>query len=214
MTRFRTGALKKTDRSARGNKEGCGDYWGYEGTDRNVLWEICKTLQMSLASLNRWRCRMREKGVLIKCQGPKKVEPFDPSVLDTEIRLLNHGVTGGAGTTDLYRRYRFSLSRRELGQMVERVRQDLESDRRARLRRIEWLTPGVVWAMDGTEYNVGPAGKIDLRNSQDLGSRYKFWPMAGGYPVGEEIAGYLSEKFDRYGCHTCIGEASGEQKGL
>jgi hypothetical protein len=83
--------------------------------------------------------------------------------------------------------------------MVERVRQDLESDRRAHLRRIEWLTPGVVWAMDGTEYDVGLAGKIYLCNTQDLGSRYKFLPMAGGYPVGEEIAGYLSEKFDRYG---------------
>ena len=160
---------------------------------------ICKTLQLSLASLNRWRCRMRENGVLIKHPGPKKVQPFDPSVLDTEIQLLDHGVKRSAGTTDLYRRYRFSLSRRELGQMVERVRQDLESDRRAHLRRIEWLTPGVVWAMDGTEYDVGLAGKIYLCNTQDLGSRYKFLPMAGGYPVGEEVAGYLSEKFDRYG---------------
>jgi hypothetical protein len=83
--------------------------------------------------------------------------------------------------------------------MVERVRQDLESDRRTKLRRVEWLTPGVVWAMDGTQYDVGLDGKIYLCNTQDLGSRYKFLPMAGGYPVGEEIAGYLSEKFDRYG---------------
>jgi transposase InsO family protein len=59
--------------------------------------------------------------------------------------------------------------------MVERVRQDLESDRRAHLRRIEWLTPGVVWAMDGTEYDVGLASKIYLCNTQDLGSRYKFF---------------------------------------
>ena len=83
--------------------------------------------------------------------------------------------------------------------MVERVRQELESDRRTHLRWIEWLTPGVVWAMDFTEYNLGMAGKIYLHNTQDLGSRYKFLPMAGEYPVGEEVAGYLSEKFDRYG---------------
>jgi hypothetical protein len=63
----------------------------------------------------------------------------------------------------------------------------------------KWLTPGVVGAMDGTEYDMGLAGKIYLCDTQDLGSRYKFLPMAGGYPVGEEIAGYLSEKFDRYG---------------
>lgn len=160
---------------------------------------ICKTLQLPLASFNRWRCRIRGNIGLIKRPGPKKVEPFDPSVLDTEIRLLDHGVKRSTGTTDLYRRYRFSMSRRELGQMVERVRQDLEADRREQMRRVEWLTPGVVWAMDFTEYDLGMAGKIYLHNTQDLGSRYKFLPMAGGYPVGEEVAGYLSEKFDRYG---------------
>jgi len=152
-----------------------------------------------LASFNRWRFRLRENVAFINPPGPKKVEPFDPSVLDTEIQLLDHGVKRSAGTTDLYRRYCLRVSRRELGQMVERVRQDLESDRRVHLRRIEWLTPGVVWAMDFTEYDLDVARKIYLHNTQDLGSRYKFLPMAGGYPVGEEVAGYLSEKFDRHG---------------
>jgi hypothetical protein len=59
--------------------------------------------------------------------------------------------------------------------------------------------PGVVWAMDVTEYDLGVAGKIHLHNTQDLGSRYKFPPLAGECPVGEEIAGYLSEKFFRFG---------------
>jgi hypothetical protein len=59
--------------------------------------------------------------------------------------------------------------------------------------------PGVAWAMDGTEYDVGLTGKVYLCNTQDLSSRYKFLPLAGEYPVGEEIAGYLSEKFDRHG---------------
>src|SRR4030042_4134979 len=96
---------------------------------------ICKTLQLPLASFNRWRCRIRGNIGLIKRPGAKKVEHFDPSVLDTEIGLLDHGVKRSTGTTDLYRRYRFSLSRRELGQMVERVRQELESDRRSHLSR-------------------------------------------------------------------------------
>ena len=159
---------------------------------------ICKTLQLPLASFKRWRCRIRGSMVLINPPGPRKVEPFDPC-LDMEIRLLDHGTKRSAGTTGLYQRYRFNVSRRELGQMVERVRRDLEADRRAHLRRIEWLTPGVVWAMDFTGYDLGMAGKIYLHNTQDLGSRYKFLPMAGEYPVGEEVAGYLSEKFDRYG---------------
>jgi hypothetical protein len=83
--------------------------------------------------------------------------------------------------------------------MVEQVRQDLLADHRRHLRRIEWVTPGVVWAMDGTQYDMGLNGIIYLCNMQDLGSRYKFLPLAGDYPVGEEIAGYLSEKIDRYG---------------
>ncbi len=160
---------------------------------------ICKTLQLPLANFNRWRSRIRKNVAMIKRPGPKKVEPFDPSVLDMEIQLLDHGVKRSTGTTDLYRRYCFSLSRRELGWLVERVRQDLESDRRAHLRWIEWLTPGIVWAMDFTEYDLGRADKIYLHNTQDLGSRYKFLPMVGGYPIGEEVAGYLSEKIDRYG---------------
>jgi transposase InsO family protein len=93
--------------------------------------------------------------------------------------------------------------------MVERVRQDLAVDRREQMRRIEWLTPGVVWVMDFTEYDLDMAGKIYLHNTQDLGSRYKFLPMAGGYPVGEEVAGYLSEKFDRYGAPLVLKRDNG-----
>jgi hypothetical protein len=160
---------------------------------------ICETLRLPLSSFRRWRLRIEKSEAIVKRPGPKKVEPFDPSVLDAEIELLDHGRKRSAGTTELYRRYRFTVSRRELGQMVAQVRCDLLADHRRDLRRIQWRTPGVVWAMDGTEYDMGLAGKIYLCNMQDLGSRYKFLPMAGEYPVGEEIAGYLSDKMDRYG---------------
>ncbi len=170
---------------------------------------ICKTIQLPLGSFNRWSRRIRENVVLLNRPGPKKVQPFDPLVLDTEIRLLDHRVKRSEGTTDLYRRYCLSVSRRELGWMVERVRQDLETDRRKQMRRIEWLTPGIVWAMDFTAYNLGLARKIYLHNTQDLGSRYKFLPMAGGYPVGEEIAGYLDKQFDRYGAPLVLKRDNG-----
>src|SRR5512136_3325900 len=160
---------------------------------------ICEALQLPVGSFNRWRHRIRESLVLIKRPGPKKVEPFDCSALDAEIRSLDHGRKRSAGTTELYRRHHFELSRRELGRMVERVRQDLLADHRRHLRRIEWVTPGVVWAMDGTQYGMDVTGKVYLCNMQDLGSRYKFWPLAGGYPTGEQIAEHLSESIDRYG---------------
>ena len=123
---------------------------------------ICKALRLPLGSFNRWRRRIREKLDLIKRPGPKKVEPFNPSVLDAEIQLLDHGVKRSAGTTDLYQQYRFSVSRRELGRMVEQVRHDLVADHRRHLRWIEWLTPRVTWAMDGTQYDVGLPGKVYL----------------------------------------------------
>jgi hypothetical protein len=160
---------------------------------------LCQTLQLSWSSLKRWRFRIQKNESVIKRPGPKKVEPFDPSVLDAEIESLAHQRKRSAGTTELYQRYRFGLSRRELGQMVAQVRQDLLADQRRNLRRLEWQNPGVAWAMDGTEYDMGLIGKIYLCNTQDLGSRYKFLPMAGEYPVGEEIAGHLSDKMDRYG---------------
>ena len=34
---------------------------------------------------------------------------------------------------------------------------------------------------------------------QDLASRYKFTPMTGDVPCGEEISGYLAATFDRFG---------------
>jgi len=71
--------------------------------------------------------------------------------------------------------------------------------RRGRVRWIEWLTPRIVWAMDATGYDLWMVGKIHLHNTQDLGSRYKFAPMAQRIRKEKRWAGYLSEKFDRYG---------------
>jgi hypothetical protein len=159
---------------------------------------ICQVMKVPLSTLGRWRRRKNENHPLLNRPGPKKAEPFDPSALDTEIRLLGHRVKRSTGAAKLYGRYQESISRRELSRMVGQVRQDLVADQRKSLRQIDWLMPGVVWAMDGTEYDLGMAGKIHLHNMQDLGSRYKFPPLVEEYPVGEEIAGYLSEKFFRF----------------
>ena len=160
---------------------------------------ICRAIRIPLSTLGRWRRRQKENHPLLNRPGPKKMKPFDPSLLDAEIRVLNHGAKRSEGTTDLYRRYQETLSRRDLSRMVVQVRQEVAVDHRNHLRRIDWRVPGVVWAMDVTEYEVEGVGKIHLHNTQDLGSRYKFSPLSGECPVGEEIAGYLSEKFSRFG---------------
>jgi len=160
---------------------------------------ICRAMRIPLATLGRWRRRRKENHPFLNRPGPKKVEPFDSSILDAEIQLLDHGTKRSEGATKLYGRYQGSLSRRELSRMVGQVRREVTADHRKNLRRIDWLVPGVVWAMDVTEDDLGMAGKIHLHNTQDLGSRYKFPPLAGECPVGEEVAGYLSEKFCRFG---------------
>ena len=155
---------------------------------------ICRAMKVPLATLGRWRRRRKENHPLLNRPGPKKVEPFDPSTLEAEIRLLDHGAKRSGGATQLYRQYQGSLSRRELSRMVGQVRQDMVSSRRRNLRQIDWLVPGVVWAMDVTEYDLEIASKIHLHNTQDLGSRYKFPPLAGECPVGEEIAGVFERE--------------------
>jgi hypothetical protein len=160
---------------------------------------ICRVMRIPLATLGRWRRRRKENRPLLNRPGPKKVAPFDPATLEAEIRLLDHGTKRSEGATRLYGRYQDSISRRDLSRMVGQVRQEVTADHRKNLRRIEWLVPGVVWVTDVTEYDLGMAGKIHLQNTQDLGSRYKFPPLSGECPVGEEIAGYLSERFCRFG---------------
>jgi len=59
---------------------------------------------------------------------------------------------------------------------------------------------GVVWAMDGTQYDMGLSGKVYLCNMQDLGSRYNSCPwQEEANSVGEQIAEHLGENIDRYG---------------
>ena len=140
---------------------------------------ICRAMKVPLATLGRLRRRRRENHSVLNRPGPKKVEPFDPSTLEAEIRLLEPGAKRSGGATKLYGRYQDRISRRDLSEMVEQVRQEVVANRRKNLRRIDWLVPGVVWGTDGTEYDLGMAGKIHLQNTQDLGSRYKFAPLAG-----------------------------------
>jgi hypothetical protein len=83
--------------------------------------------------------------------------------------------------------------------MVALARHDLNTAHRRNLRRIRWNVPNVAWSMDPCEYRQQEEAKVYLNQMQDLASRYKFSPLTGEIPCGEEIAGHLAAIFKRFG---------------
>jgi hypothetical protein len=145
--------------------------------------------------------RRKQDTPLVRQPGPPKVKPPDFSRLAQDIAALSHGQDRTQGTGALYARYASGVSRRELQRMVEVARHDLSTLHRQNLRRIRWNVPNVAWSMDPCEYGQRDAtgAKVYLNQMQDLASRYKFNPMTGGVPCGEEISGYLATTFNRFG---------------
>ncbi len=87
--------LKKTRgkarRTGRSGKEGHGDHHRHQGKNRNA---VCAHLQgHEDPFIDPGPVAEEAKGESSSSEssGPKKVEPFDASLLDAEIRVLNHG---------------------------------------------------------------------------------------------------------------------------
>src|SRR5208337_4645521 len=91
------------------------------------------------------------------------------------------------------------------------ARHDLNALHRQNLRRIHWNVPNVAWSMDSCEYGQrDKAGaKMYLNQMQDLASRYKFNPMTGDVPCGEEISGYLTATFNHFGAPLLLKRDNG-----
>ena len=53
---------------------------------------ICKVMKIPMSTLGRWRRRKKENHPFLNRPGPKKVEPFDPSILDAEKEELQKKV--------------------------------------------------------------------------------------------------------------------------
>jgi len=146
-------------------------------------------------------CGVNNAAPLVRQPGPPKVKPPDFEKLSQDIAQLSHGQSRTQGTGALYARHGSTVSRRELQRMVEMARHDQNALQRQNLRRIYWNVPNLAWSMDPCEYrqDAVPGDKVHLNHMQDLSSRYKFTPMTGDVPCGEEIAGYLAAAFDRFG---------------
>ncbi len=85
--------------------------------------------------------------------------------------------------------------------MVAMARHDLNASHRQNLRRIYWNVPNVAWSIDPSEYGQRneTGSKSSLSQMQDMSSRYKFGPMTGDIPCGEEVSGYLTSNFNQFG---------------
>ncbi len=162
---------------------------------------ICSAVRLPYPSLVRWRMRRKKDMPLVRQPGPPKVRPQDLGRLAQDIGQLSHGHNRTQGTGELYARYGSTVSRRELQRMVAMARHDLNASHRQNLRRIHWNVPNVAWSMDPSEYGQRDetGAKEYLNQMQDLASRYKFNPMTGGIPCGEEISGYLTTTFNSFG---------------
>lgn len=163
--------------------------------------QVCKAVQLPYSSFRRWQERRAKGLALLNHPGPKKALPLNLALLEGEIDHLGHCDKLSFGTTRLWNAYGDRISRREFQRLVRKARQEIKRGKRKGKEQVEWLQPGLVWAMDASEYEErdSQSRKIHLQQVQDLASRYKFQPMAGDCPDGEGIAGHLQAQIKRYG---------------
>ena len=159
---------------------------------RSVCAECEPHLPLPYASVMRWRQRQRLNLPVCQLPGPKKTVPLNPAEFYPLFRQLRPGRLRTRGVVKLYKKFASAISRRQLAGLV----QDLRWDQLANMKRIDWLYPGVVWAIDATEY--GPNGE-QIITVTDLASRYSFPPLVVKKQDGHKIAAYLRKLFKKYG---------------
>jgi transposase InsO family protein len=152
--------------------------------------QLCQELPYS--SVMRWRHRQRLGLPLWQPPGPKKSQPLDWAKFYPLLRDLDPGPVRTRGTGALYARFAGSISRRQLGQLVQELRQDQEDT----MKHIQWLWSGLAWSLDATEY--GPQG-CQIIPVQDLASRYRFRPLVTDPLDGRQIALHLQSLFRQHG---------------
>jgi hypothetical protein len=160
---------------------------------REFSWaELCHGL-VPCATVLRWRARSREGAVLLQKPGPRKTELCDADAIRNRIAELDHGRQRTAGTTALHAEFAGVISRRRFQELVAEERRHQFDD----MKRIQWLVPGAVWAIDTTEY--GPQ-RSKITVLRDLASKYQIpAPLVGPWEEGNRIAAYLDLTFKRHG---------------
>lgn len=169
---------------------------------------LCETVGIPYPTFKRYKARIARGQPAVLAPGPKKIESLNLQGLMAEIRGLRHAQKRTVGTTELCTRYAERLSRREFHRIVQWVRCELNREKKANLRRVSWDRPCVVWSMD--EAQLGLCGqKFRLHHIQDLGSRYKFAPVAAQQITAEQVATKLEEFFASYGAPVVLKRDNG-----
>jgi transposase InsO family protein len=174
---------------------------------RPYTW-LCQAVGIPYPSFKRYQARIALNQPVIFPAGPKKVEPLRLEELMVDIQQLSHVQKRTVGTTELYARYSERISRREFNRIVAWVRCELNREKRSRLRRISWNRARLVWSMDETELGCN-GGKVRLLHIQDLGSRYKFAPLAAQQISAEQVAAKLEELFTSHGAPVVLKRDNG-----
>jgi hypothetical protein len=158
------------------------------------FYSLCRDMGVPFRTFRRWNSRRGANMPLLRPPGPAKTGTFDPAVLAGELASMPHGAHRTAGMGLLYGKYGDALSRRELACLAEDIRKEQNDAKRRNLRRVEWLVPGIIWALDGTTYVDECSGKQEIMTVRDLGSKYLFRPMVTQWtPCCREVAGHTEE---------------------
>ena len=158
------------------------------------FYSLCRDMGVPVRTFRRWNSRRGANMPLLRPPGPAKTGVFDPAVLAGELASLPHGAHRTAGMGLLYGKYGDALSRRELACLAEDVRKEQNDVERRNLHRVEWLVPGIIWAIDGTTYVDECSGKYEIMTVRDLGSKYLLRPMVTQWtPCCREVAGHTEE---------------------
>jgi hypothetical protein len=161
-----------------------------------TLRESARRCRVAYSSLKRWIYRRRRGDPVVRTPGPRPLGPFDWVALRSQLRQLRHGRKRTRGTGEVLRVHRGTIPRRRLQATVNRARERHNRRKRARLTRIEWLLPNLVWAVDDTWC---PQAQGWVHSIRDLASRFQFEALTGSIPHGDEIAAHLEELFRQYG---------------
>lgn len=158
-------------------------------TEFNISYNrICQGIPVGYSSVMRWAKRAVNNQKLIGTPGPRKTQNIDLENIRKELGRIKIWQKRTPGMGILREKYAERISRRELLHLVKAVRYEQQH----RMKRIEWHTPGLAWALDGAQCDAG-----EYQQARDLASQYKFSPLME--TCGEGIAGYLAGIFSQYG---------------